>query len=278
MVAELDPRVVILGIEDQNGTPEFFTGLAIHAVGIKYTNDLCAEAEIQVFNLKKETRDYLISKTSPYKLNNFQPINLTLDVGRESTGTFRLFTGNVIAGTITQPPDIGIIFRSLTAAFWLAFPTAVSHPAVTPLKNIAQQVATSMGLSLNFLATPKNISNYSFTGGTYRQVSRLAEAGGVDAYVDGTALVVKDKGASVNQTPRVLNRSNGLIGIPQVTERGILAKMLIDNTVTLGSKITIQSDLNPAANGTFTIYKLSFDVASRDTPFYYLAECTRTLI
>ena len=277
MVTELDPRIVTLGIEDE-GRVEQFEGLAVHAVGVKYSNDLCAEAEIQISNLKRETRDYLVSKTSPYKLNNFKPINLTLDVGRESTGTFRLFTGNVTASNPSQPPDIRLTFRSLTSAFWLAFPTSVSHPSVTPLKNIAQQVASSMGLALNFLATDKNVSNYSFTGGTYRQVSRLADVGGVDAYVDGSTLVVKDRNAPINKVPRVLNKSNGMIGVPQVTERGIIAKMLIDNTVSLGSQIKIESELNPAANGTFTIYKLGFDVANRETPFYYLAECTRTLI
>ncbi|WP_407071134.1 baseplate hub protein, partial [Yersinia similis] len=28
-------------------------------------------------------------------------------------------------------------------------------------------------------------------------------------------------------------------------------------------------------NGTFVIYKLSYDISNRDTPFYHTAECRR---
>lgn len=51
--------------------------------------------------------------------------------------------------------------------------------------------------------------------------------------------------------------------------------MLFDNQTVLGGGINITSKLNPAANGAYTVFKLGFELASRDTPFYYIAEGTR---
>ena len=52
-------------------------------------------------------------------------------------------------------------------------------------------------------------------------------------------------------------------------------KFLLDNQTTLGSSLEIQSQQYPAANGTYVIYKLGFQIANRDTPFYYIAEAAR---
>ena len=69
-----------------------------------------------------------------------------------------------------------------------------------------------------------------------------------------------------------------MIGIPVVTERGVYVKMLLDNTVSVGGSITVKSDINPAANGTYTITKLMFEIANRDTPFYYHVNATKYIL
>ena len=72
-----------------------------------------------------------------------------------------------------------------------------------------------------------------------------------------------------------LNLDSGMIGIPELNEEGVKVTFLLDNLTTLGSALEITSELYPAANGNYTIYKLGFNIASRDTPFYYVAEAKR---
>ncbi len=66
-----------------------------------------------------------------------------------------------------------------------------------------------------------------------------------------------------------------MIGIPEFTEQGIKVKMLLDNQTKLGGGLRITSSIYPAVNGDYVIYKLGFDIATRDTPFYYIAEAAR---
>ena len=87
--------------------------------------------------------------------------------------------------------------------------------------------------------------------------------------------MVKDALIPISGTTRILSAETGMIGIPEFTERGIKVKFLIDNQTKLGSAIDIRSQQYPAANGIYVIYKLGFQIASRDTPFYYIAEAAR---
>lgn len=143
------------------------------------------------------------------------------------------------------------------------------------MRHIAGQVAGDLGLSLQFEATDKNVANYSFTGGALRQVDAIGQHGAVNAYVDDGSLIVKDYGQPLRGTVRQLDLATGLIGIPEFTERGLKVQMLFDRLVKLGSGINVQSVINPAANGTYSVYKLGFDLANRDTPFYLILEMVR---
>ena len=51
--------------------------------------------------------------------------------------------------------------------------------------------------------------------------------------------------------------------------------MLFDNQTVIGGAIELESDLYPLLNGRYVIYKLQFQLANRDTPFYLTAECRR---
>jgi len=99
--------------------------------------------------------------------------------------------------------------------------------------------------------------------------------GRVNAYVDDKELVVKEFNAPLEKRTRIVNIDTGMVGIPEFTEQGIKVKMLFDNQTVLGGALEVTSRLNPAVNGTYTVFKLGFELASRDTPFYYIAEATR---
>lgn len=271
----IDPRIIRLGIE-VNGAMKFYEGLAINAVGMKYANANQNECEVKVANLDRATRNFILTETSPFNRNRTAK-RFVLDVGRVSTGTTRIFSGDITSVTVSQPPDIVMTIKSLTKNHSKGDVVSRTHPARTPLSRISKQVAADLDLNLDFQAPEKYISNYSFSGGKLKQVDKLGESGGVNAYVDDDSLVVKAANAPLVGTVRKLDLDSGMIGIPELTERGVKVTFLIDNQTRLGSGLEITSRLNPSLNGTYIIYKLGFNIASRDTPFYYIAWCKRII-
>lgn len=270
---ELDPRLLRIGIEI-SGQLKLYEGLAMTASGTKYANANQNECEVKITNLDQATRDYLLTETSPFNKNKKRKI-LTVEAGRVSTGYALVFQGDITNAVGAQPPDITLTLKAATGDYAKGEIIASSQPGITPMQNIASRVAQDMGLGLTFQAKPKQISNYSFTGSKVKQVEHLGAMGRVNAYIDDAALIVKDFNAPLEKRTRELNLDTGMIGIPEFTEQGIKVKMLFDNQTVLGGGINITSKLNPAANGLYTVFKLGFELASRDTPFYYIAECTR---
>lgn len=270
---ELDPRLLRIGIE-VSGQLKLYEGLAMTASGTKYANANQNECEVKITNLDKATRDYLLTETSPFNKNKKRK-RLTVEAGRLSTGYSLVFAGDITNAVGAQPPDITLTLKAATGDHAKGDIIATSQPGVTPLRNIAAKVAQDLGAALVFEVPAKQISNFSFTGSKAKQVEQLGSLGRVNAYLDDTTLVVKDFNAPLVGRVRELNLDTGMIGIPEFTEQGIKVKMLFDNQTVLGGGINITSQLNPAANGLYTVFKLGFELASRDTPFYYIAECTR---
>lgn len=270
MTNAFDPRIIQLGIQFPNGTTTF-QDLNIRAAGRKYTTAIMNECEVAVYNLTTQQKHDILTQASPQNQSN--PVKMTLDIGRQSYGTFRLFEGNVIACAATQPPDVGLILRSLTNNYFMSQVAGYTAPPVTLLSQIAQQVATSNNLTLVFQATDKQINNYAFTGAAAKQVQKLAEMGSVNAYVDNEKLVVLDLNKPLNTAIRLVNSKTGMVGVPEVTTYGVRVKMMIDNSIQLFGQIQVESEINPAANGIYYITQLNFEVANREEPFWYILEC-----
>ena len=270
-----DPRLVEVDLQfPAGGSYTFNQDFSIRASGTKFTNATQSACELTIFNLTKDLRNTIITNSSPLGNRTNLP-NVSLKIGRESYGTFLLYTGQVIAANITQPPDIGITLRALTNNALQGAIAATQQPSNTQLSTIAQGVATSLGATLDNQATNKQISNFSYTGTPIDGVSKLNECGGIQAFCDNNTLVVLNSSAARNGAPRVLNLSNGMVGIPQVTEQGVCVKMMADNTIQLGGSVTVQRVENPAANGTWKVIKVNYEIASRDTPFWYTLNLSR---
>ena len=276
MALAFDDRIVEVSIEFPSGTRTYqsigTTGLSIYATGQKFDAALSGDAEIRIFNLTQAEQNFIISQTSPLQANRTL-IPVLLNVGRKSYGTFTLFRGLIFRSGISQPPDIGVIM-SCNVNYTLAGSTiSDTHPATTFLSTICANIAANSGYVSNFLATDKQISNYSYNGSLAYHVNQLNNMGGIIAFVDNNVLTVRNKGAATNSVPRVISAATGMVGIPTFTMNGITVTMMIDNSVNIGNIITIQSQQLPAANGNYVVQKIVFDLASRDAQFYYTLIC-----
>jgi hypothetical protein len=274
MTGTLDPRIVRLSVEI-NGVFHVFEGLDIVARGRKTTNPQENACEVTISNLTKNDRDYILTATSPFIGRQRTAKKMIVEAGRVSTGVRRLFYGDITASQITQPPDIGLTLRFQTGAHKKGVVVARQGREVQPLSSLAAGVAKDMGVGLTFEADDIPIANYSFSGAVAGQLETLSSAGNVDVFVDDTNLIVKNKGVALRNRVRILNKTSGMIGIPEFTERGLRVRAMIDAETTVGGTVRIESQLNPAANGDYVVYSLGFDVASRREAFYYEIEAQR---
>lgn len=278
MAQQLDPRIIVVTLT-VSGRTKIYTAsgsspLQISATGTKYANALQNEAQVTLSNLDKATQDFILSETTPFNLNT-QAKTITVSAGRDSYGTAQIYTGNIVSSSVTQPPDIGIILKCMTGNFLKTNVLTNNQASTTTLKQIGQQVAQSLNMGYQFEATDKNIGNYNFAGSALKQVDSLNALGGINAFVDDNTLIMKNALIPLSGTIRILNADSGMIGIPEFTEQGLRVTYLLDNKTKIGGGLKIESQIYPAINGNYVIYKLGFNITSRDTPFYYIAESAR---
>lgn len=276
---EFDPRVVTLVIEingmsktySSNG---FQNSFSITAKGMKYANPLQNEAEITITNLNQQDSDTILTETSPFNLNTGQKI-VYLYAGRESYGTSLIYKGNIVSSRVSQPPDITITLRCLTGDYEKSRVISRTKTATAKLSDIAKSIADDLNMQLDFTATDKDISNYNFTGSVLREVNLLSQLSNIDAFIDDDSLVVKQSSIPIPSVTKIVNVNTGMIGIVDITERGMRVIFLLDNFSRVGGLLRLSSVINPTVDGDYIIYKLGFDIATRDTPFYYIAEAKR---
>ncbi len=268
-----DPRIVRIGLQIGNDF-QVFEGLDIRVQGQKFGSDIMNQCTVRISNLTRDHRNFILTTATPMKIAR-TPILMTVDDGRVSTGTFRLFQGEVYVSNVTQPPDIGITLTSLTNSFAMGLIASNSQGPTASLQVIAQSVADQNGLTLNFKAKPKMIANFQHTGAVAKQVSKLALIGDVRAWVDNGVLTVIDKDGYANANAFALSDETGMVGVPQATQSGVIAQMLISPEINIGQKVSITSDINPAVNGSdYFLSALSFDIANREPPFWYTLTLT----
>ena len=273
MVDQVDRRVIRVGIEI-SGQINWYDGLRVKASGTKYANPLQNDCTVTISGLSMAVRDRILTDTSPYNPSP-TPRRLIIDAGRESYGTFRLFIGDITSAEPGPPPDVDLVIKAKTENAQAMNVAAVSFGATSQLSSIAQQTAKEIGVGLLFEAAEKSIANWSFTGPALKLVRRLEEMGSVRAFIDDDLLIVKDMGSVIRGAVRVLNLDSGLVGIPKATEKGLDVTFLIDRETKLGGMLRLDSRMNKALNGDYSIDQLKFDVATHEDPFFYQAQCTR---
>ena len=274
-----DPRIITVTLDFGNGNTQTYQDIYIKAQGVKGFTSQMGQCSITLLNLTPQQRFYILTQASPQKVPA-QPILVTLQAGRQLAGTFVLFEGYTMASNSSQPPDIGITLQAVTnnLAMWIV--QQVQMPPFATIQTIAEKIAagdpaTGQGkLTLDFEATiaaTKKIDNFSYTGAQGKLVEKLNKLG-VNAYIEGTTLVVLDIGKTRNAPIIQINAQTGMVGIPEVNTYGIKCRVMLDSKYRLAQQVEVTSIENPAANGQYMIYSMAFDIANRENAFWYELE------
>lgn len=270
----MDNRVIRVGIEVEPGTVNWYEDLHIRATGTKSANETQNSCSVTIHGLSRAVRNRIITDTSPM-LKGQNRRRLILEVGRVSTGTHCIFIGDIVSSTPSEPPDVSLTLEAKTENSQAMNVVSVSKPGRTTARDTAQTAADTMGLGLIFEADDKQIQNWSHTGDALSMVKKLNANGDTRAFIDDDKLVVTNAKRAVSGRSRILNVNTGMIGLPRVTETGVEVTFLIDNEQLLGGALEIESEFNPAANGSWGIDQLRFDVSNYENAFYYVASCSR---
>ena len=273
-LSQLDERIITISFLVNGKLKTYSSPFFITANGTKYANALQNQADVIIANLDRATQDFILTETTPYNLNNTSK-QITISAGRQSYGTSIVFTGNIVTSNITQPPDIGVTLKCLTGNFLKTKVIGTNQSGQASLFQISNAISQNLGAILRFEANNKSIGNYTFGGSTTNQIQNLNSFGGINAYLDNGVLVVKNSNQALKGSLKLVSESTGMIGIPEFTEQGLKVKFLYDNRTTLGGLMRIQSVQYPAANGDYIIYKLGFQLSTREVPFYWIAEGQR---
>ena len=268
-------RILKVTLEYEGFSYEY-ENVFIRASGEKTTSATENTCSVELYNITKEAINDIMTNLSPFvkKTNRFRQ-TIKVEAGRQLSGYSLVFLGDITEINQTQKPDIACIFRASTSQFPKGDYVNESLSEKTTVNTIANLISNQLGLSLNFIATDKDVLNYSFSGSPTIQLRQLEKLGFYDVYIDDDELVVKDTGKQINDKVKLINQNTGMIGIPKINEFGVTVKFLFDDTVKLGSKIKLESNIYKEIDGEYEISKLNFSLSNRQKEFYYEALCDR---
>lgn len=268
----LDERLMRVSFE-VGGVTRSYEGLYMTAQGQKFGSPNQGECVVSIANLDREVRDQLITESSPFNRNPIEK-TIVVEAGRRSTGLSVVYIGNIYRSTLSQPPDQIVQIRCLTGNFQKGNIVTASLAGNSLLSEISQRAAEMVGAQLQFEATDRPISNFTHNGSALAMLDKIETLGDLDVYLDDRNLVVKNRAVPLTDQVRVIGPDD-IIGIPETMEHGVRVSFFYDNQTRLGGMLDLTSRQYPDVTGLYTIYKLGFDVANRDTPFYYTVEAVR---
>ncbi len=272
----LDPRLlrVTIFLDGVQQVPSY-ERLAISVKGTKYTSAISNICEIRIANIDKETRDRLLTEGTPYSRLAPPRNSILIEAGRESLGFHQIFRGDITTVNVTQAPDIWLVMRAITGKQRKTTTTTLSQNGTAKFSLISSQAAEQLEVSLDFRAPDKDVANFSFSGSLEKLVTTLGTISlGVDAYLDDDRLIVKPRFDPESSEVIPISIETGLVGIPEFIDLGVRCTVLLSSEIRLGQRIRLVSAAYPAVDGDYVIYRLGFDLANRDSPFYYIVEAS----
>ena len=139
-LSAFDGRLVEVDLVLPGQTYTFDGDFTIYATGQKFFSTNAAICECRIYNYPRRLWNQIITLASPL-IQPRKQVNMNLRVGRLSYGLFLLYTGQVILADVMQPPDIGIVLRSLANNFLIGQIENVQYAANTPVSVIAKGTA-----------------------------------------------------------------------------------------------------------------------------------------
>jgi len=146
------------------------------------------------------------------------------------------------------------------------------------LKELCKACADALGFPIifkdsDFPGESPYLSGYTLSGDPKKILGKLAKAHGFDWIIESNKIVIVAKKSSRGVSPIVVSASNGMVGIPELTEVGVDVTTRINPALKIGGEFRIKAEFGKVnfsnvyfqdvpdtlGEGTYTIQKLQHE-------------------
>jgi hypothetical protein len=221
-------------------------------------------ASIQIFGMTLSDMNALSSQANRYYFQN--QTSITLLAGNATDGMAIAFEGNMTSALANFYDTPNVAFNitattGLNAA--MSQPPAMSFPGTVSIATICQQVANSLGLTLENNGCNAVLTNQYLQGSLLDQLQRATTAARVLYTIEHGILAIwpNDSYRTSKTNIPTISPATGLVGYPEYTAVGVNFRTLFNPLLLYGANINMQSSLQPAC-GTWTTFNLSHELDS----------------
>ena len=201
--------------------------------------------------------------------NNFENgKTLTISAGDGQTGMSMIFNGTILHAHIdamNQPQVRFVIFATQSVVQARQIKKVITQQGAVQADSLFQRIAQSMGLSLENNGVNNVIRNPYLWGTDITKCRHLAQACSAEWFIDGVRgkLAIWPAGGSrnVGSTP-LISKQTGMVASPLVDRNNIIVKTLFNPQVVFGDKVQVYSEIVEAANATWNISSIDFELDS----------------
>jgi len=251
------------------------SGLSIKFEIKKTIGSVMNEATIEIDGLSTPTLENLTTTVSQvFNPSGTKPVlKITAGYVNEESILFEGELYEAIAGarprrTLTCQGKTGFSNKGTQASF------SIDN---TKLHTVAKSIAEQAGIAYIFdEGTNIGIENYTYSGNLYDAVIGLGSYGrGITAYVEDNVLrIIKDT-TTPSTSSSVISSDTGMIGLPQITQTGVIVRYRMNAFVKCNSSIRVISQIIPLASGLYTVIKITHKGDLLGNDWYTEVECRR---
>jgi hypothetical protein len=175
----------------------------------------------------------------PRTVNNTTVQVFAIDGSQETL----VFQGNVVNawGVYDNMPDVYLMIQAQAAYFNLLQvipPTSIKGSV--DVATLMSQLAGKMGYTFENNGVNVQLSNPYLSNSAMRQAMDLAEAAGINMYIEGNVLAItpRDTPRSMSKIPQI-SATSGLIGYPTFDGYGVSFETLFNPAIKFGGSVSL---------------------------------------
>lgn len=220
-------------------------------------------ADVTIYGLPLSMMNQL--STIGTQINLINRNSITIEAGDKQSGMSLVFKGTISLAWVDAQAQPEVAFRVQAFAGQFEAVNSMEPTSVEGQTDVAQTMRTlaqQMGLSFENNGVDAKIGSQYLPGSGREQVLRLAQAAGIEWTIENGTLAIWKPGQTRQGEAVVASPGTGMVGYPAFNQAGVIVRMIFNNSLKLGGKITVKSELTPA-NGDWVIYNLGHDIESQ---------------
>lgn len=250
---------------DSSGNAVKLSGLRVTSEILKPGGGSMGTATLQAFGM---TFDQMKQFSTLGQRPTTQRRNqLTIEAGEDGGTMSTVFIGNITNAWFDGASPGNPAFQVLAhvAGFDAVNPAQpTSFKGSANVADILSSLATKAGKSFENNGVNVQLSNTYYTGSVRDQIiAAIRDAGCQWNGMDNNVLAIWPTGQARNAQAVLISKTSGMEGYPSFTSQGIIVKSLFNPSVGFGSPIQVQSNDVPAANGTWNVFSVSYNLDAR---------------